>query len=120
MAKAKTYKTMQQFLAEGRKMGLHENEQKINGGWIGSLAYSCTETFYEQNPEVPRYLIKVVFKRFKGLLWGEAKATFDNGEEYVSSTKLFNLLPTKCKGNKILPKKSVMKRFKMDGLLPKS
>ena len=120
MAKAKTYKTMQQFLAEGRKNKLHENEQKMNSGWLGSIAFNCTDTFYEQNPEVPRYLMKVVFKRFKGLLWGNSKATFDSGEEYVSSTKLFKILPVKCKGNVILPKKAVMKNFKMDGLLPKS
>lgn len=120
MAKAKTYKTSQEFLAEARQKELHVNEQKMNGGWINSLAYNCTSTFLDENPEVSRKLTGVVYKRFKGLLWGNSKATFDSGEEYVSSTKLFKILPTKCKGNVILPKKAVMKNFKMEGLLPKS
>ena len=118
MAKAKTYKTMQEFLAEARKKDLHVNEQEINRGWLNSLAYNCTSTFLDQNPKISRKLTGVVYKRFIGLLWGNSKATFDSGSEYISSTKLFNILPTKCKGNVILPKKAVMKNFKMDALLP--
>ena len=121
MAKPKSYWTSEQFLSASRKDKLHTVETPIQPGWINSLSYNCTSTFLDQNPEISRKFTGVIYKRFKGLIWGNTKTTRKGSDqEFVSSKKLFKIFPTKCKGNVILPKKSVMKDFKMEGLLPKS
>ena len=121
MAESRSFWTTEQFLSASRKDKLHTNETMIQDGWINSLSYNCTATFLDQNPEISRKFTGVIYKRFKGLIWGNTKTIRkDSGQAYVSSKKLFKIFPTKCKGNVILPKQSVMKNFKMEGLLPKS
>lgn len=121
MAESRSFWTTEQFLSASRKDKLHTVETPVQPGWINSLAYNCTSTFLDQNPEISRKFTGIVYKRFKGLIWGKTKTPGLNYDQpFVSSLKLFKIFPTKCKGNVILPKKSVMKDFKMEGLLPKS
>ena len=120
MKNSKTkYATSEQFLSASRKAGIHTDEAPLKYGCVKSTAYNCTSTFMNNNPEVPRYLTGRVYKRFEVLLASESfKHPKDAPNNFISSVKFFKIFPTKCKGNVILPKKSVMKNFKWEGLHP--
>ena len=114
------YMTSEQFLSASHKEGIHADDAPLKYGWVKSTAYSCTSTFMADNPEIPGYLTGRVYKRFEGLLASQSfKYPKDTPNNFISSVKFFKLLPAKCKGNEIRPKKAAMKDFKWEGLVLK-
>ena len=125
------YWTQEELNASLKKRGLDVNDHPLKDSYINSSCYNLTSTFMETNPEVPKNLTGIVYKRFRGLLFGLTlePAVYEDGtpqetlegkpKTYISSKKFCSIFPKSIKGNKVKLKTAVMKMFKSTGLKPK-
>ena len=123
------YWTQEQLLASLKKNELDVNDQPLKDSYINSSCFNLTSTFMETHPEVPRNLTGIIYKRFRGLLFGQTltPAVYEDGtpqltlegkpKTYISSKKFCSIFPKTIKGNKVKLKNSAMKKFKITGIM---
>ena len=123
------YWTQEQLLNSLKEKGLDVNDQPLKDTYINSSCFNLTKTFMETHSEVPRNLTGIIYKRFRGLVFGETltPAVYDDGtpqltlegnpKTYISSKKFCSIFPKTIKGNKVKLKASSMKKLKITGIM---